>query len=182
MPISIMAIFVTLPVVALTVGFVYAVRVSSRPDVEDAPEPVAEKKLTNWERARRTGYWISSIVLAVVFVSTGLPKLGGLGELMHKFGSWGYPDEFLLFIGVTEFFAGILLLVPRTSLYAATYLSVVMAGAVYTHLAFDSFVWALLPLFCLSFLFYIAYEDWQSRRGRGFEEGRPDEMVASAVE
>ncbi|MFW5967649.1 MAG: hypothetical protein ACOCV2_09040 [Persicimonas sp.] len=34
----------------------------------------------------------------------------------------------------------------------------VMVGAIYTHLAFDSVYWALLPAFCLSFLMFIAYE------------------------
>lgn len=179
MPIDIMAIFVTIPVVALTIGFVYAFRMSSKPDVEEAPEPKVEEKLTRWEKARRTGYRISSVILAGVFVMTGVPKLGGFGDLMHQFGSWGYPEEFLLFIGVSEFIAGIFLLVPRASLYAAVYLSIVMAGAVYTHLAFDSFAWALLPLFCLSFLFYIAYEDWQSRAGRGWGESGSDELAAA---
>lgn len=167
MPLDIMALFVTLPVVVLTIGFVYVIRMSSKPDIESVPEPKAEEKLTNWQKARRRGYRISSVILAGVFVMTGLPKLGGLNEIMTSFGSWGYPDEFMLFIGVTEFIAGIFLLVPKASLYAAGYLSIVMAGAVYTHLAFDSVAWALLPLFCLSFLFYIVYEDWQTRKGRG---------------
>ena len=170
MPIDIMAFFVTVPIVVLTVTFVYFVRRASRPEVssEDA-EP--EEVLSRWQRARRIGYRASSVTLAGVFILTGLPKLTGINELMHRFSEWGYSEDFMLFIGISEFAAGILLLIPGAAKYAAGYLAIIMAGAIYTHLAFDPIAWIVLPAFCLSFLTFIAYEDWQ-RRASGAEEGK----------
>lgn len=156
-PIDPLALFVTLPIVGLTLTFVYVVRVTSE------PAPDAEEKRSTWERARRTGYWASSTILSVVYVMTGLPKLTGFDDILHRFSAWGYSEDFALFIGVSEFLAGILLLIPGLSLYAAAYLGLIMVGAVYTHLAFDPFVWTLLPIVCLSFLAFIGYEDWERR-------------------
>lgn len=167
MPIDFIAIFVTLPIVILTLTFVLFIRASSKPDtgVEDV-----EESLDRWEKSRTVGYWISSVSLAIVYILVGMPKLSGLGDVMHRFNEWGYSEDFMLFIGASEFIAGIFLLIPKTSLYAATYLGLIMCGAIYTHLAFDSVAWALLPAFCLSFLVYIGYEDLQ--RGHAFGSPR----------
>ena len=155
MPIDPLALFVALPVLGLTGLFVYFVRQSSiEADIGDQLD-MAE--------GRRNGYWASSIILAGVYVLTGMPKVSGLGDTMHRFREWGYSEDFMMFIGATEFVAGIFLLIPRTSLYAAGYLSIIMTGAIYTHLAFDTWIWALLPAGCLAFLLFIAYEDWDRR-------------------
>jgi uncharacterized membrane protein YphA (DoxX/SURF4 family) len=167
MPIDFIAIFVTLPIVILTLTFVLFIRASSKPDTETEG---AEESLDRWEKSRTVGYWISSVSLAIVYILVGMPKLSGLGDLMHRFTDWGYSEDFMLFIGASEFIAGIFLLIPKTSLYAATYLGLIMCGAIYTHLAFDSVAWALLPAFCLSFLVYIGYEDLQ--RGHAFGSPR----------
>lgn len=159
MPFHPMALFLTVPIVALTIGFTYAVRKGSEPKPAADDEKPPER--TKWEKAKRTGYWVSSVALSAVYLATGIPKLSQLGELMHRFQEWGYSEDFLLFVGASEFLAGILLLVPRVSAYAAIYLGILMSGAIYTHLAFDSPIWALLPAFCLAFLFFVAYEGWQ---------------------
>ncbi len=157
MPIDPMALFVAIPVLGLTGFFVYFIRQSSiEADVE------ADLDMA---KGRRNGYWASSIILAGVYVLTGMPKVSGLGDVMHRFQNWGYSEDFMMFIGASEFVAGIFLLVPRASLFAAGYLSIIMTGAIYTHLAFDTWVWALLPAGCLAFLLFIAYEDWDRRGG-----------------
>ena len=164
MALDIVAFFVTVPLVILTLAFVYFVRSSSEPDPPPIPGAAPTAARRRWERARRTGYWASTVILALVYMSAGLPKLTGLNDLMHRFSEWGYSENFMLFIGASEFVAAIFLLIPATSLYAATYLGVIMVGAIYTHLAFDPVIWVLLPAFCLSFLGFIAYEDWQRRK------------------
>lgn len=111
------------------------------------------------------GYWVSSLVLAGVFIIAGLPKLTELNALVHSFSQWGYSENLLIFIGATELIAGILLIIPRSSIFAASYLAVIMTGAIYTHLAFDMWVWALLPATCLAFLSFVIFEDWQRISG-----------------
>lgn len=160
MPINIMSLFITIPIVILTLTFVLFIRQASRPE-EAGPDA-----LRSWQRSRTVGYWASTVSLAIVYIIVGTPKISGLSNVLHRFEEWGYSEEFMLFIGASEFIAGIFLLIPRTSFFAATYLGIIMSGAVYTHLAFDTAYWALLPAFCLSFLVYIGYEDIQ--RGHVF--------------
>ena len=155
MGISIFALFVAVPVAILTALFVYFVRASS---MADEPPVAVERRRSLWKRPRLVGYWVSTVILSLVFIVAGLPKLGEANDVLHRFSEWGYSEEFLLFIGASEVVAGIFLLVPQTAKYAASYLAVIMVGAIYTHLAFDTVVWALLPTFCLSFLVFIAYE------------------------
>jgi uncharacterized membrane protein YphA (DoxX/SURF4 family) len=155
MPIDPLALFVAIPILGLTALFVYFVRQSSI-EADIGGE-------LDMAKGRRNGYWASSVILAGVYILTGMPKVSGLGDVMHRFQEWGYSENFMMFIGATEFVAGIFLLIPRTSLYAAGYLSIIMTGAIYTHLAFDTWIWALLPAGCLAFLAFIAYEDWDRR-------------------
>lgn len=160
MGIDIFALFVAVPVAILTALFVYFIRASSTQN--EAPSQV-ETKRPLWKRPRLVGYWASAVVLSVVFILAGLPKIGEFNDVLTRFSEWGYSRDFLLFIGASELVAGIFLLIPQTALYAALYLSAVMVGAIYTHLAFDTVVWALLPAFCLSFLLFIAYEAYERR-------------------
>lgn len=161
-----LALFIAIPIAALTAAFVYFVRASSIPSDQpplterDAPTPI--------EQSRRIGYWISSIVLGLLYVVVGLPKITPLFlvDIIHDFEKWGYSEQFQYFIGATEFVSGIFLMIPRTSFYVAIYLSIVMVGAIYTHIAsaIDPWYYALIPAFCLSFLAFVAYEDWYERR------------------
>lgn len=167
MPFQPIALFAAIPLVLLTLGFVYAIRVGMAPEPAPGQTEEGADPRTSWDRARKRGYWGATISLALVYIGTSMPKVTGTGDVLTRFSEWGYSENFMLFIGASEFLAGILLLVPRTSLYAACYLGIIMVGAIYTHFAFDSAVWALLPAFCLSFLAFIAYEDTK----RGTQEG-----------
>lgn len=160
MAVDFIALFVALPVALLTVAFVYFVRTASMPS-----EEARQERDSFWKQPRRVGYWASAVILALVYILAGIPKLGGFSDALHRFHEWGYSDEFMMFIGISEFVAAILLVIPRTAFYAASYLGVVMVGAIYTHLAFDGSMMALLPAFCLSFLSFIAYESYAKRAG-----------------
>lgn len=162
MSVDFLALFVSIPIAFLTVTFVYFVRASSISKEEEAATSGSF-----WKEPRRVGYWASAIALSLVYLLAGVPKLGGVSDVLHRFSEWGYSDEFMMFIGVSEFVAAILLVIPRTALYAAAYLGVIMVGAIYTHVAFDTVSMALLPAFCLSFLSFVGYEAYARTRGRG---------------
>ena len=162
------ALFVAIPIVLLTLSFVYFLRASSV--TREQRKIVAGVERGAVAKARYIGYWTTSIVLAIVFIIAGLPKVVDMSELFHRFSDWGYSEEFLTFIGGTELIAGILLLVPKTSLYAASYLSIIMAGAIYTHLAFDPLPWVFLPAVVLAFLSFIIYEDLHKKDRPTFSE------------
>ncbi len=151
------ALFIAVPIVALTLAGVYFLRASTM--VREQRRVLAGKDEGMLGKARTIGYWASSIGVSILFIIAGLPKINDLGETFHQFAHWGYPEAFLTFIGITEVVAAIFLLLPRTSKYAAGYLSVIMVGAIYTHLAFDPLPYVFLPTVVLAFLAFVLYED-----------------------
>lgn len=160
MSVDFISLFVAVPIAVLTVSFVYFVRTASM-----SGEQSQRERDEFWHQPRRVGYWASAVALALVYLLAGIPKLGSFGDALHRFHEWGYSDEFMMFIGISEFVAAVLLVIPRTAFYAASYLGIIMVGAIYTHLAFDTALMALLPAFCLAFLSFIAYESFGRRAG-----------------
>lgn len=73
---------------------------------------------------------VVSIVLALLFLATGVMKLAGM--TVEQFGAWGYPAWFQYLIGVVETAAGVGFLMRRTRFYAAAAMIVVMLGAIFT--------------------------------------------------
>jgi uncharacterized membrane protein YphA (DoxX/SURF4 family) len=77
--------------------------------------------------------WILVVIVALLFGLTATAKLGGMSA--EQFVNWGYRPWFAIVIGVVEAVGAVLLLVPRTMRWGVYLLSMVMAGAVVTHLA-----------------------------------------------
>lgn len=81
------------------------------------------------------GTLVVSILLALLFLATGIMKLTGQG--VEQFAGWGYPAWFQYLIGVAETAAGIGFLVKKTRFFAAAAMIVVMLGAIYTVVSND---------------------------------------------
>ncbi len=80
-------------------------------------------------RYKTIGFWALKIVLAALFVAAAGAKLAGVQQMVDEFNQIGLGQWFRYFTGVTEIVAGILLLVPATTAYAAAYLTLVCVGA-----------------------------------------------------
>lgn len=80
-------------------------------------------------RYKTIGLWVVKIVLAALFLAAGGAKLGGMKQMVDEFNQLGLGQWFRYFTGATEAVAGILLLVPPTTAYAAAYLTLVCVGA-----------------------------------------------------
>lgn len=94
--------------------------------------------------------WILFILLGILYGMAALGKLSGAAAEM--FTGWGYPAWFMLSIGVLEGIGAIGLLIPATTRWAVYGLTVVMIGALYTHVAHGE-GWAVLrPLIFLAVL------------------------------
>ena len=170
------ALFIALPVILLTLTFVYMIRASSLTREERRRRAGLDESLIT--QSRRIAYWTITLVLATLFIFAGLPKLVEFNILEQSFSHWGYSESFLTFIGATELIAAIFLLIPRTAIYSAGYLALIMAGAIYTHLAFDPLAYALLPSFVLAGLSFIIYERLhQTDQGHSFSSP-PKEVIA----
>lgn len=103
-------------------------------------------------RKARIGLWILTSLLAVFFAGGAIGKLAGSQEMVEAFQAWGYPAWFMYVVGAGEIAGAILLLLPRTVVpraslrsWGALGLSVIMVGAVGTHLAHAEYLETLLP-------------------------------------
>ena len=87
---------------------------------------------------------ILNYMLAFIFFASGAAKLLSLPFELEAFVRWGYPIEFMYFIGVAECLGAIGLLIPRLSSFAALCLTALMLGAIATHLVHQE--WPMLAV------------------------------------
>ncbi|GAA4360959.1 DoxX family protein [Kangiella marina] len=100
---------------------------------------------------------VLTVVLAIIFLVSGGAKLLGLEFELEAFSRWGYPLWFMYLTGVIEVVGGVALLVPRLASYAAVGLSVVMVGAVATHLINSEWVMLVIASVILALLLWRSY-------------------------
>lgn len=155
MPLDITALFVAVPIVGLTVLFIYFL---CREWAEEAGEAIdADTESSTVEKAFTAATWL----LALVYIVMGVPKLGTLSGVVHQFEHWGYSPTFMYVIGGIEFLGAIVILLPRIRLFAVAGLAAIMAGAIYTHLAFDPAWYIALPTTCLALLLFVGHQSWR---------------------
>lgn len=80
--------------------------------------------------------------LALLFLASGLSKLGGLPMQEHLFDAFGFPRWFMYAVGGVEVVGATLVAIPRTRPYGAMLLGVVMVGATLSR----AFTGVALPL------------------------------------
>lgn len=91
-----------------------------------------------------------SILLALIFLTSGLAKLASLEFELVAFERWGYPLWFMYLIGAVEVVGGIGLIIQRFSAAAGTALAIMMIGALATHVIHSE--WGMLAAASLIFL------------------------------
>lgn len=96
--------------------------------------------------------WVLQILGAGMFLMAGFSKLSGSEPMVQVFEAIGFGQWFRYFTGAVEVIGGIALLIPSASLFGASLLAAVMAGAVGIHLALigGSPVMALILLLVMS--------------------------------
>jgi hypothetical protein len=158
------ALFIALPVTILVAAFIAMASVSRRHDVADFDAPnFGDNKML----------WGVTFALAVVYIMAGVPKLGEIGPVMNKFAEYGYSQDFMWLIGALEMAGAVLLLFRRTAWLAASGLSIIAGGSVYTHLAAGEYFAMLFPLACFAGLVWISFERFPLRRKADEPSGTP---------
>jgi putative oxidoreductase len=102
--------------------------------------------------------WCLSAFVAALLLLSVFMKLSGNPQAAAQFIAWGYSDSFRIFIGVCELFGAVGLLIPPFTTLAASGLSIIMTGAVFTHLSHDQAPQALIPLVLLLIVLSLAHE------------------------
>jgi putative oxidoreductase len=80
---------------------------------------------------------ILDVLMAVYVVPAfifGTKKLIGLREPVAHFKRWGYPLWGMHLLGFAEIACGVLLFIAPARIYAIVIYSVIIAGALYTHI------------------------------------------------
>jgi putative oxidoreductase len=85
-------------------------------------------------RALTIGLWVVQVGLALMFFMAGGNKLAGNPMMVGLFAAIGVGQWFRYVTGSLEVLGGLLLLIPRLSGFGALLLSLVMLGAIATHL------------------------------------------------
>jgi len=102
--------------------------------------------------------WSLSIFLALLFAALGSSKLWGPSAARwgERFLNLGYPAGSHYVVGAVEIVSGLALLLPRSRKAAAGSLTLVMAGAIGTHLIHGELPRVIPPLilFILALLLF----------------------------
>jgi hypothetical protein len=95
-------------------------------------------------------YWVTSVVLALMFAFSSFLYLTKNPELVENFKKIGFPESFVMILGTAKLLAAIAFVVPvwnRAKDWAYAGTSFVLIGAVWVHLATQTpFVMPLLAL------------------------------------
>lgn len=76
---------------------------------------------------------ILCLVLAGIFLTTGIGKVIGYSEMVTDFARWGYPEWLVIVASALEITGALLLLLPRLASVGAILLAISMCGAFTTH-------------------------------------------------
>lgn len=91
--------------------------------------------------------WLCLGFASLAFAAAGSAKLAGVEMVHASFAAMGLPVWFGYFIGGCELAGAIGLWIRRTSRYASAGLFTIMLGAVYFHMAYESFPKAIPAIF-----------------------------------
>jgi uncharacterized membrane protein YphA (DoxX/SURF4 family) len=107
----------------------------------------------NASKVRTIIGWVLASLLALGYLAAAIGKLTGAAT--QTFAHWGYPAWFATLIGMFELAGAIGLLIPKTTRYAVLGLTVIMCGAIYTHLASHEGLQVLRPVIFLVILWTV---------------------------
>lgn len=80
-------------------------------------------------------WWALRVLLGAAMIFFSLPKLTGDPMALGTFQALGAEPWLRYVTGVFELVSGVLLLIPRTTLYGAGLAAVTMLGAIVSHIA-----------------------------------------------
>ncbi len=108
-------------------------------------------------KRKRLILWILRILLSIGFLFASSGKLTQNEYVIIMFRDWGYSDGFYMIIGILELVLAIMILIPKSSLYAAIGLMFIMIGAMITHMIHDPLLEIIRPLVFMILLGFSIY-------------------------
>lgn len=86
--------------------------------------------------------WVITVLIVLMMTASGTMKVVNPPDLAKQFtGTFGYPGDVTLYIGIVEISCVILYLIPQTAIVGAILLTGYLGGAIATHVRIhDSFL------------------------------------------
>ncbi|GHA13406.1 hypothetical protein GCM10008090_23930 [Arenicella chitinivorans] len=100
--------------------------------------------------------WLCLGLASLAFAAAGAAKLAGIEMVHASFAEMGLPIWFGYFIGASELAGAVGLWLRRTSRYASAGLFIIMLGATYFHIVYESFPKAI-PAIVLAGLMVVVF-------------------------
>ena len=112
------------------------------------------------------------LFLSLLFLFSGATKLAGMAFQLEDFAGWGFPAWWFLYaVGGAEVVGAALLFSSKTRVGGAIFLSVMMLGAISTHLRVGEFLLLPGPVFLLGLLGLVLARTQKYLRTSSGEEG-----------
>ena len=105
---------------------------------------------------------VISYILAFIFLLSGGAKLAGLEFELVAFERWGYPVWFMYLTGIAEVSGGVALAANILRRYAAPSLSLLMIGAIATHVRHSEWPMLMIALVIFSLAVVLSVSLWKS--------------------
>ncbi len=112
-------------------------------------------------RWKSFGFRALAVLLGLLFLAAGLPKLIAAPNFAEQFAAWGYPAWLPRLVGLGETLGALTILVGRFNRPGSALLVAIMIGAAVTHIRVGE--WSRVPfvvilILALMALFYRARE------------------------
>jgi len=129
-------------------------------------------KKSNATMLKEVGLWVLSVPVALAFIFFGGQMLAGSPQMAMGFQHFGYPVWLMYVVGAIEVTGAVLVVLPMFASYGAMVLSVVMLGAIVSHVSMGEYPALWMPLIFLAASAAIAWGRWQRRILPSFLHGR----------
>jgi putative oxidoreductase len=83
----------------------------------------------NYSHAINIGIWVLRVLLGLAFLFAGYIKLIGKPHMIAEFDTLGLGQWFRYFTGAVELIGGLVILIPRISVFGAVLLLIIDIGA-----------------------------------------------------
>lgn len=107
-------------------------------------------------KGKMIGYWIVTIIFVIEGLNAGILQIAHVPHYVQLFAGLGYPDYFLLLLGIGKIIGSIALAIPRYPLireWAYAGFMIDFLSAIFSHIAVGHGVVHLLgPLFGIALL------------------------------
>lgn len=108
--------------------------------------------------------WTLRILISLGFLLASLGKLTNNLSVIDMFQQWGFPAGFHFIIGILELLLAIAILIPKTLRYAMIGSTVILIGAIGTHIVNDPIGQLIRPIIFLLILSGIYFLNFYKKK------------------